>query len=333
MLSGYAGSHEGVYTVNPRHMAVKKPINANDEDLFDGMENVVRPLSQPTSMSYFIQRIRLAELSREVADNNAPLSSSSPDPLIHSQVMAIDDKFAGFIKEIPSFFRLGGGSVEEIAVVADAGRAPGIIIQRYILNSLVYAHRCKLHVSYLKRGSTDPVYARSREICLHAARMVIRGERLLENEDLPFVLTRLKFSGILYCVAMALIVLLLDVCFNKNEPDYEMKKVEVADAFEILHAATEHSMIAARLVKALLGVLTKYQLSLESINSSPTATSKPTIPHQPDPTTESSTWGIETQDIDGETPGHGIWQTLGVEMDIDNLDWNSFLADLDSQLM
>ncbi|KFX96687.1 hypothetical protein O988_05207 [Pseudogymnoascus sp. VKM F-3808] len=256
----YAGPQEGSYTVNPQHMAVNKPRNINDEDLIDGMENIELPLSQPTSMSYFLQRIRLAELSREFTDQ-ATHNIANPELIGYAQVMGIDTKFDNFIKDIPSFFSLEGGTINEIAQ-ANRRRAPGIVIQRYILNSLVHAHRCKLHVPYLKRGSVDRAYARSREICLHAARMIIRAERQLEEEDLPFVLTRLKFSGMLYCVAMAIIVLILDVCFNKNATDYDAKKMEVIDACNILDAAKGQSVMAAKLLGSLLSVLPKYQVTL-----------------------------------------------------------------------
>src|ERR1700722_8445016 len=102
MLSKYAGPQEGVYTISLHHMVVNKPRNANDEDLVDGMTNVELPLSQPTSMSYFLQRIRLAELCREFTDR-VPLSISGPETIAYSQVMEVDAKFDKFVEEIPAF--------------------------------------------------------------------------------------------------------------------------------------------------------------------------------------------------------------------------------------
>lgn len=334
MLSRYAGPQEGSYTVNPRHMAVNKPRNINDEDLFDGMDNIELPLSQPTSMSYFLERIRLAELSREFTDQ-ATRSSSNPELIGYAKVMEIDTKFDSFIKDIPSFFSLDGGTVDEIAKT-DARRAPGIVIQRYILNSMVYAHRCKLHIPYLKRGSIDPAYAHSREICLYAARMIIQTERQLEEEDLPFVLTRLKFSGMLYCVAMAIIVLILDVCFNKSAADYEAKKMEVVDACSILDAAKGQSAMAAKLLGSLLSVLPKYQVTLNGVSGTQMSHDDPA----PDGSTvheanvaDMRECGLEDRNIaGGEVPSIAeISQSFDYEMDLDNLDWNSFFSGLDSQ--
>lgn len=60
-MSQLGGSQKGTYMINPRQMATKKPANAND-DLFDGMSNIDKPLDQPTITSYFLQRIRLGEI-------------------------------------------------------------------------------------------------------------------------------------------------------------------------------------------------------------------------------------------------------------------------------
>ncbi|KFY43014.1 hypothetical protein V494_02133 [Pseudogymnoascus sp. VKM F-4513 (FW-928)] len=334
MLSRYAGPQEGAYTVNPLHMAVNKPCNINDEDLVDGMENIEVPLSQPTSMSYFLQRIRLAELSREFTDQ-ATRTISNPELMGYAQVMEIDTKFEYFIKDIPSFFSLEGGTID---AKADARRAPGIVIQRYILNLLLHAHRCKLHVPYLKRGSTDPAYARSREICLHAARMIIRTERELEEEDLPFVLTRFKISGMLYSVAMAIIVLILDVCFNKSATDYDIKKVEVVDACNILDAAKGQSAMAAKLLESLTSVLPKYQVTLDGINGTQMSHDEPL----PDGNTvhDDNIADIRECRLEDRNTAGGevssiaeISQSFEFEMDLDTLDWNSFFSELDSQVI
>jgi hypothetical protein len=317
-------------------MAVNKPRNINDEDLIDGMENIELPLSQPTSMSYFLQRIRLAELSREFTDQ-ATHNIANPELIGYAQVMGIDTKFDNFIKDIPSFFSLEGGTINEIAQ-ANRERAPGIVIQRYILNSLVHAHRCKLHVPYLKRGSVDRAYARSREICLHAARMIIRAERQLEEEDLPFVLTRLKFSGMLYCVAMAIIVLILDVCFNKNATDYDAKKMEVIDACNILDAAKGQSVMAAKLLGSLLSVLPKYQVTLNGVRGTQMSYNElpldGSIVHDANMADTRECRLDDRNTASGELPSIAeISQSFDCEMDLDTLDWNSFFSELDSQVI
>lgn len=167
MLSGYAGSQERIYVINPNHMVVNIPKNIRDEDLVDGMVNVELPPTQPTSMSYCIQRIRLAYICREFTDQ-VSFSDSYPEGITYNRVLEFDAKVIKFLDELPHFFRLDGATVGDVANT-DSKRDPGVIIQRYILHSLIHARRCKLHAHYMVRSFLDPAYARSRDICLEAA--------------------------------------------------------------------------------------------------------------------------------------------------------------------
>ncbi|KNG85305.1 hypothetical protein ANOM_006451 [Aspergillus nomiae NRRL 13137] len=63
LAARYGGPGEGVYQANPRQTIVKKPRNINDLDLLDVGLHLDLPVSQPTEMSYFLQRLRLAEIS------------------------------------------------------------------------------------------------------------------------------------------------------------------------------------------------------------------------------------------------------------------------------
>lgn len=47
---------------HPAQMKVDYPLNLDDEDITAGGDLCGAPLSVPTSMSYFVHRIRLAEL-------------------------------------------------------------------------------------------------------------------------------------------------------------------------------------------------------------------------------------------------------------------------------
>lgn len=336
MLSRYAGPQEGVYSISLQHMATNRPRNINDEDLTSGSATLELPLSEPTSMSYFLQRIRLAELSREVTDR-LPLRLSVSKATTHSQIMDIDAKFEQFVQQIPTFFCLDGGSLEEIAEL-NARRAPGIIIQRYILNNLVHAHRCKLHVHYLALGLSDPVYAQSREICLYSARMIIRAERMLEKENVPFVWTRLRFSGTLYCVVMASIVLLLDVCLNKNTGDEDERKREVADACNILGTAKKQSVMAEKLLDSLMRVLKKYQIFLPGLSENLATHNSHPVPRQVGELINRN-GGHTVEGSMGEAPAaeadysDTLWSGIDGGMDIDTVDWGKLFAELDSQFI
>lgn len=295
MFSRYPGPSEGLYTVNPLHMCVRQPLNVDDEDLCDGMEHsqINKPLSQPTVMSYNLQRIRLAKICLEITEST-PFNIRG---LTHERIIEIDGKIEAFINTVPEFLKLDEHRTSVATTNVDPVDrfSPGIVIQRYILNSLLLAQRCKFHLQYLGRMSSaaeknSVEYNASREICLNTARLIIRLERALEHENVAFAKVRLKFSGVLYCVFMATMVLALDLCLNKrattkgNNPNCEEhgynqsesvdeeRKAELVHACRILAQARQESLMAARVLDSLLRTLKRHQLAIPSLDRPSTAT-------------------------------------------------------------
>ena len=263
MFSRYAGPQEGTYSINPNHMMVDEPMNINDEDLRDGADTVELPIHQPTSMSYFLQRIRLAEICRDLTDK-APLANLRKGLSWHDEAMQAETKLQQFIQNLPAFFLLGGNNTAGVAQ-ADIRDAPGIVVQRYVLNSLLYAQRCKLHIKDLGPDLAQPNRVHSREICLDSARHIIKTEQLLAEEDIPFSLIRLKFSGVLYCVFMASVVLLLNICLNKRLAKDNAHIMEVAEALSVIEEAVEQSERAVKLLDLLKAVAHKYHVDIPSL--------------------------------------------------------------------
>jgi hypothetical protein len=241
-----------------RHMVVKKPLNINDEDVIDGMSRIEQPLSQPTAMSYSLQRIRLSEISRSIVDRT-PLIMAHADGPSHDVVMDIDTELQLLINDIPPFFSMSIANLTETYQL-DPSRAANIVHQGYMFYSLLYAQRCKLHLPYFSRGFVDSAYASSREICLQSARLLIQTESQLENSGLCTA-TRYKFIGLLLGVFMASIVLLMDLCHNKSSPQQEKQRGEIADAFRILEEARHESKTAAKFLDSLMHVLRKHKVS------------------------------------------------------------------------
>lgn len=335
MLSRYAGPQEGAYSIHLRHMATRKPWNVNDEDLYDGMKNIDKPLSEPTEMSYFLQRIRLGEMCRELVDR-MPLGATARDRSGHAEIIAVDAQFLKFLAEIPDFFKLEAAE--------DPSQPPlttGIIVQRYIIHSLVHSHRCKLHLPYLAKASSNSQYNYSREACLEAARQTIRTEKLLERESVQFVHTRFRISGVLQAVYIASIAFLLDMCFHNDRGQCDPKrKAELIEACGILEEARSHSPFTANLLESLDSIVQKYRLSLPRLsNPNPTQTRVDL-----DTTNKFfSPAGVENLsladnpiDLPAQASNSDMttfdWDTFNA-MDVDNLDWNSLLSELDSQFL
>lgn len=218
--------------------------------------------------------------------------------MTHERIVEIDSKIEAFINTMPEFLRLDDTKtpMARANVEMISRFSPGIVIQRYILNSLLLAQRCKFHLQYLGRMSSaaeknSAEYIASRETCLNTARLIIRLEQALEHENVAFAKVRLKFSGVLYCVFMATMVLGLDLCLNKramtkannpngeengydtqSEPEDEERKVELVLACRILAQAREESPMAAKLLDSLLRTLKKHQLTIPSLDHPSTGT-------------------------------------------------------------
>ncbi|KAK0636626.1 hypothetical protein B0T17DRAFT_613333 [Bombardia bombarda] len=252
MAARYSGPTEGIYQCNPRHMMVKKPLNIDDDNLHDGSTGL--PQSQPTETSYFLQRIRLAELSRYIADRQL-LVEMGPGKQSYADIMDVDADLQAFMSEIPPFLNINDDS-------SDTPGSLGIIIQAYLLNNLVLTQRCKLHLPYLEHmGPYTTPY--SRTICVQSARRIVKNELRLEKEAHPFVQTRLKFPGILYGVFMASIVLMMDFIAKgrANSGDSNTHHDDVFDVFSILEDAKYQSSAAAEFLESLVRILRKYKVA------------------------------------------------------------------------
>ena len=247
-----------MYLANPDHMMVKKPRNVNDVDLPNNFAHLDPPLSEPTEMSYFIQRVRLAEITRRIIDNMSMAAPGLGRPSHDAHIIALDVELDRLLQDLPNFFHLEN---------YDRGIDPessDIFIQAYLLNSLIYTARCKLHLNYLsfEPDNASPTYTFSREACLYAARQLLRAEIQLMRTGHPFVETRLHLAGILYGMFVASIVLLMDA-YVTGSPLDETRRAEVNEALRIVENAKGHSMAATNLHESLTNVLAKHRARLE----------------------------------------------------------------------
>jgi hypothetical protein len=257
MAARIGGMAEGMYSCHPRQMITKKPLNINDEDIFDGMNRDERPLSLPTTMLYSMQNIRLAEICRSIVDRN-PLAMTHTSGLSHDAVMDIDTELQTLINEIPASYSMSKSNLMEIYGLTQA-QADKIFFQGKATYFLFYSQRCKLHRPYLTRSSGSSTYSSSREICIKHARLMIQSELWLEdlNDD---VVTRFKFAGFLIGVFYACIVLIMDLGVNSSSPHYEKRREEIRKSFRIMESAKNESQTTAKAVDSLIHLLRKYNM-------------------------------------------------------------------------
>ncbi|KAF5234023.1 hypothetical protein FAUST_7802 [Fusarium austroamericanum] len=331
MMARFPGPHEGTYAINPQYMNIRKPLNINDEDLVEGKEMVGRPLTESTTMSYFMQRMKIGNVIRDFTER---VSLSSPnqqgDP--YDMVLGIDAAMERFIDELPPFMKLNAMDVQQLPP-DDVQRQPNIVIQRHIMKTFIYGQRCKLHLPYLARGAVEPAYAQSRRACLDSARMVIQAETQMEEEDTMFKATRLRLCLALHSVFIASIVLLLDFCLGVDADEKEQRRQDLAEAWNILETAKEHSRPTARIQDLLRQVMKKHKVSLPVVKAKGRHHPRPVGKNLP-PTPNSSTAIMST----GTTPSDvGVSSSqelndLGFNMDLDGMDWESLLWGLEAPM-
>ena len=255
MAARVGGMAEGIYSCHPRQMITKKPLHVNDEEVFDGMSRDERPLSQPTTMSYTVQRIRLAEICRSIVDRS-PLAMAHTSGLSHDAVIDIDTELQTLINDVPAFYSMSESALMETYGLIQS-QAEKIVFQGRTTYTLLYLQRCKLHLPYFARSFEDPAYSSSREICIMHARLIIQSNLWQENLDIDAA-TRVKFIELLIGVFVACTVLLMDLSVNPSSPQYERQRGEVHKAFRVIEEAKNESETTAKLVDSLVHILRKY---------------------------------------------------------------------------
>lgn len=341
MLAQFSAAQEGIYTIHSNNMAVRKPRNANDEDIVEGMEIIDRPLNQPTCVSYLIQRIRLAEVCRGILER-FPLGAPPSDHVAYGLIMEADAKMNQLLHEIPDFFNIdkvkAASSVNHSLASSDS-LFPAITIQRYTLNLILHRQLCRMHLPFLAQGTVDPAYVYSRDVCLKSARFVISLDHQMQRENLPFFTSRLRLTMVLRSVFLASIALVLNVCLKGESGENAEGGEEVADAWRILQDAQSQSSSASTLLNLSVQVLKKYKvnhIALEALQQqrqeiqSPQAT---IFPMTPESVHTDQRIGKVPQSFATETETAFLeqqWHVLEGKMDLNTIDWDKLFWGIDA---
>ncbi|KAB8239309.1 Zn(II)2Cys6 transcription factor [Aspergillus alliaceus] len=313
LLSLSGGPQQGTYLVHPKHMCVNRPRNIDDLDLERSDPEHTLPLSQPTAMTYYILRIKLAEISRSVVDA-LPFSPSDWAMVEYDMIVSLNRKFDEFLRDLPVFFRHDAASREQSRNVDR--RYPQTIFQRYIIASTFHSSRIKLNQPFLTRISLDPGYEYSRKVCLESARSIINMHNSVQQDAGLLASVHVRLATFLCIFFLATAVLVIDLCINKDE-DNEGRRQEVMEACYVLKQAEESSSIAGRFLKSLIDILHKYQIRVS-----------PEITPRPTPTGSNS--NADPTDIctaaPSTTDGNVLWPNSLEEgiSDIDGM-WQSFI--------
>lgn len=337
----------------PQHMVTKKPLNINDDQVFDGMTRDEKPMSHPTVMSYSLHRIRLAEVARNMIDRS-PLSMTGEESDERQRIIDTDIEIQALINDIPTFFAMTKSELVQSYQLSFA-QAENILHQRSMIHLFVYAQRCRLHLPYFTLGFTDPAHLASRKICVECARLIIQSEISLQTCGRTSA-ARCKLAGLVIGVFMACIVLLMEWSVTKlPRSENHEDTILVTNAFHVLEVAKKGSDVARKFVDTLTKILRKRgaptsagELVRNSLQSAGKAQSLPlTSMERLEVTTDHNslnydeTSGIAShntmQDISGNEDLSYYFNEMaeGFEqgLDAEFFDWSNVFTDLSTSLL
>jgi hypothetical protein len=320
-------------------MAVTRPRDCSDGEI-ESEEAV--PDSGPSPMTFHILRIRLADLCREFADHTF-LGGGLHSESTYGHVMHFDAELNKFIRELPPVFQLGQDASIQ-GGQCDSSLLRTLATQSYILNLGIQAEMCKLHFPYLFRATVDPAVTYSRPACLRAAQQVIRIELMLEEKRSPPLLHKLSHHcGVLYIVSLACIVLLLDSCLGSAAGRHEPLPSETLEAYRMLMNASEYSATSEKLFKSLVHLLSKHRVSLptrsthvgKEIDGVASMGRRGVAAAIPVPRRHAMSDGevCTVPEAAREQLLDEMFQSAENSMDMDDFDWKSFFAEIDSSFI
>ncbi|KAI1747076.1 fungal-specific transcription factor domain-containing protein [Xylaria castorea] len=335
--STMSGPQEGRYSIHPNHIQTKLPKDYDDGDVFTGDEDESLAEARPTGVTFLLARIRLAHLSREYTDT-IPLETSRLMRVPYEHIVSFDQKLKDFLMELPYFFRLDEESRQRSKhLEAVYTKIP---MMRYCILAAAHSRRCRLHQKFLVRMSSNPQYDYSRRVCLDSARAVIQlyEEPKAEGES-PLETARMAMA--VHYTHLALVIQVMDLCFNRVDADYDERKKEVFKTLQMLAGARTISPLLDRSLNSVVEVLRKHKVWLSE--QSLTSDSPQNSANQP---YEVNLYGFEGSDANllqhnmeiGEgalaiVPSiNDFWHSANqFEMEFDSTTWDNLFSTLDSR--
>ncbi|KAH9213722.1 hypothetical protein DL95DRAFT_436295 [Leptodontidium sp. 2 PMI_412] len=262
LLSFMSGAQCGTYMIHPKQMNVDYPSNVDDDHIIPlGPASYAQPPSVPTEMTYHIFRLRFSAVFREMVDA-AWETGSDMDDLPYEIVLELDKKlsaiaadfdnsYSALTKNVPNNARPGSPRVD--GKIPDAKRMR-LIRQRNLAQFGMHTRLARLHRPYLVRGAQDPRYSYSRMVCLRSARTVIELGKMMAESSKEISYIKMWFVN--HHVFVSTVILVMDYCFNREEPRARERREEILECFRLLEGSRNESTIASRglaKLKSMLG--------------------------------------------------------------------------------
>ncbi|KAG5993693.1 hypothetical protein E4U52_001758 [Claviceps spartinae] len=332
-LALFPGPQEGVYTMNPRQMAVNKPSNMA-ADFGDGQQTLfTNDQAEQYDASFFLGRIRLAEIGREFTDS-CPISEPSSREQKKEKLYELTLKLDEFQRNLPSHLALRkpGDPLD-----TPGPRTPVHVYQCVHLNSLIYIVRCIIHLRFLSFARIVPRFS-----SFQCAQDIIWMSKVIKAEH-SWIFNRLNATGFIRAMLIACATLLLDLCSGSEIHDLHSQRPEMLEAWQVLGEMEEGSNLIDQFLGFSSQMLRKYHVS-ESIisalnaavaSSSNHSTTTPDQTYMGEPSTDGGeAFNPPQQPVELPTSDvNQLWQALDKDFDIRTMSWDNVLWGFDTFLM
>jgi hypothetical protein len=328
-----SGPQEGTYFINPNHVQVNLPRAYDEGGNLPNNGNKSLADAPPTGVTFLLARIRLAHFSREYTDT-LPLDTRKLMRVPYERIISLDKKLGHFFTELPFFFRMDEGSRQKSRSLETVYTK--VPMMRYCILAAAHTIRCRLHQKFLIRLSSNAQYEYSRQACLESARAVIQLYEEPKPEDNPLsVLEMARMAMAVYYTHLALVVQVMDLCFNQTESDHDERKRELSVTLEKLEGARSISPLLSRSLDSLVEVLRKHQVRLSAANLADWT--RPTSDHQshggnPLPLGDFEMDSLQNGVDMGEGSINEFWEKVNqFDLEFDWATWDDLFSNLDAR--
>ncbi|KAF6513638.1 hypothetical protein HZS61_006963 [Fusarium oxysporum f. sp. conglutinans] len=313
-------------------MRVKQPRNIDDVALTISGNIPDLPISVPTDMTFFILRLRTAEISREIIDTITPLADDTPEE-DYEVILQLDRKLQNFIKGLPEFCKLDPESMQKSKEICEL--RPFIYWQRISLHLGIHARICRLHRPYHLAAYSDLRYSYSRTTILTSAYKILELRRMMDDPVAKLHFRPERYLVTFLHVTSAAVALAVDLSHNPHAPDAEAIKEKVKSAYETLNKSRKNAESLIRGIEKnmeqVMGTLQKQRANAMT-SDSPAATSGANLDSVPESAftdMNDITVGMQ-EDGFGDEHSHQLWSDfLAAVPDLEEFQWTSLLQDLD----
>jgi hypothetical protein len=98
--SATSGPLEGTYSIHPQHIHTRKPQSFEEDELVLNRDTHLPTNPIPTGMTFFLARIQLAELCRDMTDT-VPGATSKAMTVPYEHVVTLDRRFTELLSNLP----------------------------------------------------------------------------------------------------------------------------------------------------------------------------------------------------------------------------------------